>query len=119
MAREPLSPGAAQNLLAADRVRPAPWRWMAFWTLVLVVVSLWFPPILLVPPAEGGAPTPFTLPQFALLGAVVLLAVLAAPTPSRIRLLIAACLVGTTLLAWALEAPIRTLLGGQFAVPGS
>lgn len=103
----------------ARRSRPALWRWMAFWTLVFVVVSLWVPVVLVEAPAPDALPTAFTTGNLVLLATVVLLAALVVPATLRIRLVIAACLLGSTLLAWALETPLREFLGGRFAVPGS
>lgn len=119
MSHEPHPAETHRALLDANRMRPALWRWMAFWTLVLVVVSLWIPVIHVGPPPAGGWATAFTLQNFALLGVLVLLAALVMPALPWIRLVFAACLVGSTMVAWALEAPIREFLGGQFATPGA
>lgn len=91
---------------------------MAFLTLVLVVVSLWVPVVPSDPPDPDWAATPFSAGNLALLFACVALAALVLPAPWRIRLVIAAALLGTTLLAWALEEPIREFLGPPFVRRG-
>jgi len=93
----------------ADLSRPAAWRWIAFVFLVVLVISLWVP-VLHVRPARPGMgfleehPLPLLL-VFTALAALVL------PASVLVRILVAALLVGTTFAAWALEEPIRRLLG--------
>lgn len=117
MTRDVPPPQPPSSVRDADRTRPGLWRWMAFWTLALFVVSLWVPVVPDEPPAEGSTAatlTAFTVDNLALLGVLVALAAWVLPAPWRVRLLIAALLVGTTLLAWLLEGPIRDLLGGPY-----
>ena len=113
------SPRLPRALLDADRTRPGLWRWMAFVTLVLFVVSLWWPVAPSEPPDPEQAATPFTLTNIALLLVLVALAVLVVPATRRVRVVIAACLLGSTALAWALEEPIRDLLGSPYALLAS
>jgi hypothetical protein len=110
------SPRTPRALLDADRTRAGLWRWMAFITLVLFVLSLWVPVVPSEPLDPEQAATPLTLTNITLLLVLVALAVWVVPATARVRLVIAACLLGSTALAWALEDPIRNLLGSPFAL---
>jgi hypothetical protein len=103
----------------ADRTRPGLWRWVAFWTLVLAVVSLWRPVVPSEPPAPDAPATAFAPANLLLLGVLVVLAVLVVPASRRIRWIAAGILVGTTTVAWLLEDPIREFLGPPFAPSGT
>lgn len=93
-----------------DALRPAAWRRIAFWTLVLIVASFWVPTI----PVEGEDPTAFTPPNLALLGVCVVLAALVLPAPWPVKLAVGGGLLGLTLLAWAYADPLRAWLGGAW-----
>lgn len=103
-----------RTLTDADLTRPALWRGVAFWTLVVVVLTLWVPTVPSEPPREGGAISPFSLGSIAFLVVTVLLACTVVPAHFHIRVIIAAILLGTTLLAWVLEEPIRRFLGSPW-----
>lgn len=93
------------------RRSPTAWRWMLFTIGLLVIVTTWIPPVPSETP-DRRTPRPWITLELAtilLVGTAV--TVLALPATARIRFAVATAMIGATLLALALETPIRRWLG--------
>ena len=91
-----------------DLSKPAAWRWVAFVTLCMFVVSFWIPT---VPRVGEEETTPFTTTNVLVLLVIVALAMAVVPASRRARMIIGLVMLSTTALAWAFAEPIRNLLG--------
>ncbi len=87
---------------------------MLFTIGVLVMVSLWVPTVPSEPPEQRGPRPWISLPLLGILVVGTAITVLALPASGRVRMILGALLLGSTLLALGMESPIRRWLGAPW-----